>query len=159
MTPVIDKTEIDSEKIKVKERIDELINNLLPFYREEKSKHAAQGDLRENIEFDNAISNLQKAESELLSLQHKYEALNNMGLDNYVPTGYVGIGSTVTIKRMDTSEILHFLVVVPELGDAEKKRLPIDSQLGKAIISKEAGDKVWVQTSSRSYYAIIESVS
>lgn len=159
MTPVIDKTEIDAEKMKTKERIDELINNILPFYREEKSKHAAQGDLRENIEFDNAISNLQKAEVELLSLQNKFDALNNMGLDNYVPTGYVGIGSTVTIRRTDTDEILHFLVVVPELGDAEKKRLPVDSRLGKAILGKEAGVKVWVQTSSRSYYAIIESVA
>ena len=159
MSPVIDKSEIDAETAKTKERIDELINNVLPFFRAEKSKHAEQGDLRENVEYENAISSLQKGESELVSLQHKYEALCNMNLENYVPTGFVGIGSTVTIRRNDNGETLHFLVVVPELGDAEKKRLPVDSMLGKAILGKEAGAEVWVRTSSRKYYATIESVA
>jgi transcription elongation GreA/GreB family factor len=159
MNPVIDKSEIDAEKTKVKARIDELINNILPFYRAERSKHAEQGDLRENVEYENAISSLQKAEAELVSLQHKFEALSNMGLENYVPTGFVGIGSTVTIRRHDNGELLHFLVVVPELGDADKKRLPVNSMLGKAILGKEAGAEVWVRTSSRKYYATIESVA
>jgi len=157
MNQAIDKSEIDAEKAKAQERIDELINKTLPFYRAEKSKHIEQGDLSENIEYDNAISSLQKAEVELMSLQHKLDALSNMGLENYVPTGYVGIGSTVTIRR-DDGEVLHFLVVVPELGDAEKNRLPVDSMLGKAILGKEAGEEVWVRTSSRKYYATIEAV-
>jgi len=159
MNPVIDTTEIETEKTKVKERINELINEVLPFHRSEKSKHAEQGDLRENAEYENAIASLQKFEAELVSNQHKFEALNNMDLENYVPTGFVGIGSTVTIKRKDSGEVLHFLVVVPELGDAEKKRLPVDGMLGKAIIGKQAGAEVWVRTSSRKYYATIESVA
>jgi len=159
MNKEINLTEIEDEKNKVQGRISELINIILPSYRAEKSKHAEQGDLSENIEYTNAIANLQKAEIELLSLQHKLEALNNMGLDSYISTGYVGIGSTVDIYRQDTGETLHFLVVVPELGDASKSRLSVDSKLGSAILGKEAGEVVWVRTSSRQYYATIMAVA
>lgn len=155
---MIDVKEIESETLEVRQRIDELVNVILPQYRQDKSEHAAQGDLRENAEYDNAISNIQKGEAELVALQNKLEALDGMGLDDYVSTGYVGIGSTVVITRQDTNESLHFIVVVPELGDASKGRLPINSKLGGAILGKQTGDVVWVRTSSRSYYAKIVSV-
>jgi len=158
VNPMIDVKEIEIEAREVKARIDELKNTILPQYRQDKSKHAEQGDLRENAEYDNAISNIQKGEAELVSLQNKLEALNGMGLDEYVSTGYVGIGSTVVILRQDTSQTLHFIVVVPELGDASKGRLPTNGKLGSAILGKQAGDVVWVQTSSRNYYAKIVSV-
>lgn len=155
---MIDVKDIEREALEVKARIDELMNVILPQFRQEKSKHAEQGDLRENAEYDHAISNIQKSEAELVFLQNKMEALNGMGLDEYVSTGYVGIGSTVTILRKDTGQTLHFIVVVPELGDASKGRLPENSKLGSAILGKQAGDIVWVRTSSRSYYAQIVSV-
>lgn len=155
---MIDTKDIERETLEVKARIDELMNTVLPGYRQDKSKHAEQGDLRENAEYDNAISNIQKGEAELVSLQNKLEALNGMGLDDYVSTGYVGIGGSVVILRLDTKETLHFIVVVSELGDASKGRLPVNSKLGKAILGKQAGDVVWVQTSSRKYYAQIVSV-
>jgi transcription elongation factor GreA len=156
---MIDITEIEKETQEVKSRIDELVNIILPQYRQDKSKHAEQGDLRENAEYDNAISNIQKGEAELVSLQNKYEALTGMGLDEYVPTGYVGIGSTIDVLRKDTRQTLHFIVVVPELGDASKGRLPTNSKLGSAVLGKQAGEIVWVQTSSRNYYAEIISVN
>jgi transcription elongation GreA/GreB family factor len=156
---MIDIKEIEQETQEVKARIDELMNIILPQYRQDKSKHAEQGDLRENAEYDNAISNIQKGEAELVALQNKYEALTGMGLDEYVPTGYVGIGSTIDILRKDTRQTLHFIVVVPELGDASKGRLPTNSKLGSAVLGKQTGEIVWVQTSSRSYYAEIVSVN
>jgi len=159
MSQVIDKKEIEADKLKVQTRIYELVNTILPSFRTEKSKHAEQGDLRENVEYENAIKNIQAADAELMTLQNKLEALNNMGLDDYKSTGYVGIGSTVEIQRKDSGETLHFLVVVPELGDASRNRLPVNSKLGSAILGKQAGDVVWVQTSSRQYYALIVSVS
>ena len=155
---MIDVKEIEQETREVKARIDELMNIILPQYRQDKSKHAEQGDLRENAEYDNAISNIQKGEAELVSLQNKYEALIGMGLDEYVPTGYVGIGSTIDVLRKDSGQTLHFIVVVPELGDASKGRLPTNSKLGSAVLGKQVNEIVWVQTSSRNYYAEIISV-
>ena len=55
------------------------------------------------------------------------------------------LGSTVHLRDESGSEVLYQLVM-PEDADAEKGMISTSSPIGRAIVGKEEGDEVIVQT-------------
>jgi len=99
------------------------------------------GDLSENSEYTSA-----KEELELLDRQiQELEAVLQMArIVKPAKDGRVGLGSTVTIKNK--VKTITITLVSHWEADPVHKKISIDSPLGQALIGKQAGDQVLVET-------------
>ena len=67
----------------------------------------------------------------------------------------VGPDNTVTVYFIDYDEEETFKLVTAVRGDSLNNLITIDSPLGKALLKKKVGDKVYVKVNERSGYDVI----
>ncbi len=101
------------------------------------------GDLSENSEYDEAKSEQAKIEARISELEYQLE--HAVIVEN-VSKETVSMGSTVTIKDLDTKEQNTFTIVNSERTDPANGRISDESPVGKALIDSKVGDKVDVET-------------
>ena len=94
----------------------------------------AQGDLSENFEY-------------YAAKRHKNQ--NDSSEDE------VGLDNTVTVYFIDDDEEETFKLVTAVRGDSLSNLITIDSPLGKALLKKKVGDKVYVKVNEKSGYDVI----
>lgn len=102
------------------------------------------GDLRENAEYHAAKERQRLVESRLSLLQKRVSEISLMNLDR-IPRERVGFGSTVHLKDTNGQTIVYQLVM-PEDADAEQGMISTASPIGRALLNKEEGDEITVQT-------------
>lgn len=102
------------------------------------------GDLRENAEYHAAKERQSFVQARLAMLHRRVSALAMMNLDR-LPRDKAALGSTVHLRDHSGSEIVYQLVM-PEDADAEKGMISTSSPIGRALVGKEEGDEVIVQT-------------
>jgi transcription elongation factor GreA len=102
------------------------------------------GDLRENAEYHAAKERQTFVQARLAMLHRRVSALAMMNLDR-LPRDRAALGSTVHLRDQSGSEIVYQLVM-PEDADAEKGLISTSSPIGRALVGKEEGDEVIVQT-------------
>jgi transcription elongation factor GreA len=102
------------------------------------------GDLRENAEYHAAKERQSFVQARLAMLQKRFATVAMMNLDR-LPHDKAALGSTVYLQEQNGGEVVYQLVM-PEDADAEKGLISTSSPIGKAIVGKEAGDEVVVQT-------------
>jgi transcription elongation factor GreA len=102
------------------------------------------GDLRENAEYHAAKERQSFVQARLAMLQKRFATVAMMNLDR-LPRDKAALGSTVYLQEQNGGEVVYQLVM-PEDTDAEKGLISTSSPIGKAIVGKEAGDEVVVQT-------------
>lgn len=102
------------------------------------------GDLRENAEYHAAKERQSFVQARLAMLHRRVSALAMMNLDR-LPRDKAALGSTVHLRDESGSEVVYQLVM-PEDADAEKGMISTSSPIGRAIVGKEEGDEVIVQT-------------
>jgi transcription elongation factor GreA len=102
------------------------------------------GDLRENAEYHAAKERQSFVQARLAMLQKRFATVAMMNLDR-LPHDKAALGSTVYLQEQNGGEVVYQLVM-PEDTDAEKGLISTSSPIGKAIVGKEAGDEVVVQT-------------
>ena len=102
------------------------------------------GDLRENAEYHAAKERQRLVESRLSLLQARVKEISLMNLDR-IPHDRVGFGSTVHLKDPNGQTIVYQLVM-PEDADAEQGMISTASPIGRALLNKEEGDEVTVNT-------------
>jgi transcription elongation factor GreA len=101
------------------------------------------GDLRENAEYQAAKERQAYVQARIAMLRRRMNEIALMNLDK-IPHGKAGFGSTVTLREGD-AEIVYQLVM-PEDAEADKGLISTSSPIGRAILNKEEGDEVVVQT-------------
>jgi transcription elongation factor GreA len=70
-----------------------------------------------------------------------------------VPRGVVGYGSLIKVLDLDEGTTLVFEIVMPEEVNASQGKISVHSPIGRALMGKEVGEEVDVQTprGQRSY--------
>ena len=102
------------------------------------------GDLRENAEYAAAKERQRLVEARISQLKKRVAEIALINIDR-IPADRAGFGSRVHVVE-STGEKLVFQLVMPEDADATKGFISTTSPIGRAILNKEAGDTVKVNT-------------
>jgi transcription elongation factor GreA len=108
-------------------------------------KARAHGDLSENAEYHAAKDRQGFVNARLGQLKKR---LSEMAMVDFskIPQGKVGLGSTVVVLDVNKDEeITYHLVTTEEAAPAEGK-ISTTSPIGRALLAKEVGDVVKVQS-------------
>jgi len=116
----------------------------------EKLVAAAHGDRSENAEYKEACANYRENDNRiqyLLTMISTATVLDDTNIDKSI----LGINSQARIKFIeDEYEVIVTLVTTMDL-DPENMRISIESDLGKALTGKKAGDIVDVYAPEETY--------
>ena len=104
------------------------------------------GDLSENAEYQAAKERQRLVEARVGMLKKRVGELSLLNLDK-LPLDKVGLGSIVHLQE-DGGDPTVYRLVMPEEADAAKGLISPSSPIGRALLNKEPGDEVVVQTPS-----------
>ena len=113
----------------------------------------AQGDLSENFEYYAAKRHKNQNESRIRYLEKMIKTAKIIEDDS--SEDEVGLDNTVTVYFIDDDEEETFKLVTAVRGDSLSNLITIDSPLGKALLKKRVGDKVYVKVNEKSGYDVI----
>ena len=113
----------------------------------------AQGDLSENFEYYAAKRHKNQNESRIRYLEKMIKTAKIIEDDS--SEDEVGLDNTVTVYFIDDDEEEIFKLVTAVRGDSLSNIITIDSPLGKALLKKKVGDKVYVKVNEKSGYDVI----
>lgn len=113
----------------------------------------AQGDLSENFEYYAAKRHKNQNESRIHYLEKMIKTAKI--IEDNSSEDEVGLDNTVTVYFIDDDEEETFKLVTAVRGDSLSNLITIDSPLGKALLKKKVGDKVYVKVNEKSGYDVI----
>ncbi len=102
------------------------------------------GDLSENAEYHAAKERQRLVEARIGMLKKRVAEISLLNLDK-LPVDKVGLGSVVHLNEQGGESVVYRLVM-PEEADAAKGLISPSSPIGRALLNKEPGDEVTVQT-------------
>jgi len=116
----------------------------------------AHGDLSENAEYEAAKERQGLVSARIAQLEEQLRELSVYSFDA-IPRDAVAYGSRVTVESLDDGEVQVFELVHPAEVDVPAGKISTGSPIGRALLTKEVGDEVAVQTpKGRRRYEIIE---
>ncbi len=134
------------------EGYDRLRNELQRLQREERpviikaiEEARGHGDLSENAEYEAAKDKQALTEGKINDLIEKLSRCEVIEPSNN-GNGRVVFGSTVQTEDLDTGDVTSYRLVGPYEADVLAGTISVTSPLGKALIGKEEGEEVRVQT-------------
>ena len=105
------------------------------------------GDLSENSEYDEAKNEQGMIESRIAEIEQTLAHAQVID-DEDISTEKVGIGTTVKILDMDLDEEMEFKMVGTKEADIDSGKMSDESPIGRAIMEREVGDEVDIETHS-----------
>jgi transcription elongation factor GreA len=108
-------------------------------------KARAHGDLSENAEYHAAKERQGLVNARLGQLRKRMAEMSMVDFSK-IPRGRVGLGSTVVVQDTVKGGEVTYLLVTTEEADPANGRISTTSPIGRALIGKEAGDVVRVQS-------------
>ncbi len=130
-------------------KLEDELQDLKVYKRKEvaqKIKEAReQGDLSENAEYDAAKDEQRDIEARIEEIE---KILKNAEVadDDSANKGTANLGCNVTVIDMEFDEELEFKLVGSTEAKSLENRISNESPLGRALIGKQAGDVVEVDT-------------
>ena len=103
------------------------------------------GDLSENAEYDAAKERQGYVNARLGQLRKRLAELSMVNFDK-IPTDKISFGSEVTLYDLDKEEEVVYKLVMSEEADVAKGLISTTSPIGRALMGKEEGDEVEVET-------------
>ncbi len=103
------------------------------------------GDLSENAEYHAAKERQGYVNARLGQLRKRLADLSMTNFDK-IPHGKVSLGSEVHLYDPDKDEELVYKLVMSEEADVQRGKISTSSPIGRALMGKEDGDEVEVQT-------------
>lgn len=106
----------------------------------EKLKEArSYGDLSENAEYDEAKNEQAILEGKIAEMQMMLDHAEVVEDDN-ISLDEIGIGSVMTIRRVDTGKVETLKIVGTTEANYKDKKISDDSPIGSAAMKKKVGD-------------------
>lgn len=105
------------------------------------------GDLSENADYEAAKERQGFVNARLGQLRTRLAELSMVNFDR-IPKGRISLGSQVTLFDHQKKEEVIYKLVMSEEADAAKGLISTTSPIGRALLGKEEGDEVTVQTPS-----------
>ena len=143
---------------KIQNEIDYRILELRPKLIEAVKEARAQGDLSENFEYYAAKREKNQNESRINYLK---KVINFAELiEDTTKFDEVGLNKKVKIYFEDDGEEEEYKLVTIIRGDSLAGRISIESPIGKALVRKKVGDRVYIKISEdKGYYVKILEIS
>lgn len=104
------------------------------------------GDLKENAEYHAAREQQGFIEGRIQELEGKLGSAQVIDVTQIPHTGKVIFGTTVEIINLDTEGTVRYQIVGDDEADIKSGKISISSPIARALIGKEEGDVVVVQT-------------
>ena len=130
-------------------KMEQELENLKTVRRKEvaeKIKEArGQGDLSENAEYDAAKEEQGEIESRIVQLEN---LLRNAEVidEDVLKMDVVNLGSKVTVLDVEFDEEMEYTIVGSTEANSLKGKISNESPVGKALLGKQVGDIVKVET-------------
>jgi transcription elongation factor GreA len=105
----------------------------------------AHGDLSENAEYHAAKDRQGFVNARLNQLKKRLAEISMVDFSK-IPRDRVGLGSTVTVLDTKRDEEITYSLVTSEEADAANGKISTTSPIGRALMNKEVGDEVKVQS-------------
>ena len=117
----------------------------------------AHGDLSENFEYHAAKKDKNRNESRIRYLERMLKTAQI--IDDNSKEDEVGLNNTVTVYFEEDDIEETYKLVTSVRGNSLGGYISIESPMGKALLGKKQGDRVFVEVSSGSgYYVIIRNI-
>jgi transcription elongation factor GreA len=108
-------------------------------------KARLHGDLSENAEYHAAKERQGFVNARLGQLRRRLAEISMVDFTK-IPHGKVGLGSTVTVLDTKRDEEFHYQLVTTEEAAPAEGKISTTSPIGRALLGKEEGDIVKVQS-------------
>ena len=108
----------------------------------------AHGDLKENAEYHAAKDQQGLLEARVRDIEAKLAQAQIIDVTTLSPSGRVVFGATVHLLDADGGSEARYQIVGEDEADIKEGLLSISSPIARALIGKEEGDTVEVQTPS-----------
>ena len=108
-------------------------------------KARAHGDLSENAEYHAAKDRQGFVNARLGQLKKRLAEMSMVDFSK-IPHDRVGLGSTVVVLDTKREEEITYYLVTSEEADAPNGKISTTSPIGRALLGKETGDVVRVQS-------------
>ena len=118
----------------------------------------AHGDLRENAEYHAAREQQGMAEARVRDIEAKLANSVVVDVSKIAPSGKVIFGTTVDIVNVETEQRVTYTIVGEDEADIKVAKISNTSPIAKALLGKEEGDVVPVQTPGGAVEYEIEAV-
>lgn len=117
----------------------------------------AHGDLSENFEYHAAKKEKNKNESRIRYLERMIKTARIVSDES--KEDEVGLNNTVHLYFEEDDEVEIFKLVTTVRGNSLKGLISTESPIGKAIIGKKEGDRVFIRVSGDDgYYVMIRKI-
>ena len=130
---------------KLEEELDNLIHVVSEEVKVQLAEARAQGDLSENADYDAARNKQAEVEARIKEIEY---ILNNCEIisESGKNKNKVSLGSTVTLRFVDTGKEDTFMLVGTVEADPFNKKISIACPLGEALLNKSVGDIVDIKS-------------
>ena len=112
------------------------------------SEARAHGDLKENAEYHAAKEQQALIESRVIAINDLIARANVIDVTKIENDGKVIFGSTVKLEDLDTNKTISYKLVGQDEADIKKNLIFFKSPIGKALIGKDKGEMITVNTPS-----------
>ena len=112
------------------------------------SEARSHGDLKENAEYHAAKEQQALIESRVITINDLIARANVIDVTKIENNGKVIFGSTVKLQDLDTNKTISYKLVGQDEADIKKNLVFFKSPIGKALIGKDKGEILAVNTPS-----------
>lgn len=112
------------------------------------SEALAQGDLRENAEYQYAKEEQGFVEGRIIEVENKLSGAQVIDVKAIAPTGKVIFGATVTLLNLESEEESIYQIVGDDEADIKVNKISVYSPVARALVGKALDDVVVVRTPS-----------
>lgn len=117
----------------------------------------AHGDLSENFEYHAAKRDKNQNESRIRYLERMLK--NATIVKDTSREGEVGMNKNVTVYFEDDDETEVYKLVTSIRGNSMDGKISIESPMGKALLGKKEGDRVFVKINETAgYYVVVQKI-
>ncbi|USE37278.1 transcription elongation factor GreA [Endozoicomonas sp. SCSIO W0465] len=106
------------------------------------------GDLKENAEYHAAREQQSFAEGRINEIEAKLSNAQVIDITSIAKTGKVLFGATIVLINLDDDREVTYKIVGDDEADIKVNKISVNSPIARALIGKEEGDVVVVNTPS-----------
>jgi transcription elongation factor GreA len=110
------------------------------------SEARAHGDLKENAEYHAAKEMQSFIEGRIKEIENKISNAQIIDVTAMPNNGKVIFGATVHLVNLQSEEKIIYQIVGDDEADVKASKVSVSSPIARALIGKQAGDEVNVQT-------------
>ncbi len=104
------------------------------------------GDLKENAEYHAAREQQGFIEARLADYEARLSNAQIIDVKSIEPTGKVIFGTTITLLNLDTDKEVTYKIVGEHEANVRQGMISVTSPIARALIGKEEGDEVRIET-------------